>query len=174
MKTKFKNVLLLALISFVVTATSCTKKETTKTTFDAADLAGTWKGDFEKSWEVSKDDFMADTIRGEDAYPKDKSAKEKIVRQEIEPIVSGMVCEFGNDGKFKGQVMGDKLRGKYEAAKEDSNSFAVTVSLPTRKRPYQKNPTPERKLKLEIEFLNQDLILVRIDNVAIAYTRSKN
>ncbi|MEZ6009956.1 MAG: hypothetical protein R3F05_19655 [Planctomycetota bacterium] len=46
-------------------------------------LVGTWGVDFEASWVLSRDAFLADTIRGAAAYPDDPEEKARIVQDEM-------------------------------------------------------------------------------------------
>jgi len=102
-------------------------------------LVGTWGGDFEASWALSKAGFLADTMRGADAYPDDPAEKERMVREEMKPLIEGLRHTYTADGKLSKAMMGQTAEGDYE----------VTTAAPPR---FTVQENAGRKMTVTIEF----------------------
>lgn len=98
----------------------------------AKDLIGQWQGDFDATWTLSKEAFLKDTLRGTDAYPDDPAERERIIREEIRPIISGMRWNFQEAGKVAATMMGEDADGEYEVLSTEGQVMTVKTSVGTR------------------------------------------
>ncbi len=137
-RPSFAFVIAAAVVSFV----GCAKDPSSLT---AADLVGRWRADFDASWSRSKEGFLKDTLRGSAAYSKDPAEKEKQVRDEMKPIVDGIVHEYGADGSLKKTAMGQEMAGRY----------TVTAKAPS----FEVEETAGKKQQATITFEHADSIL---------------
>lgn len=141
--------------------------------FQLSDLHGKWVGDFDTTWTLSGHLFLKDTLRGESAYPKDVKERTKIVKKEIEPIISNMAYTFNSTKAFHGSVQGTKIEGNYSATQENDNAFKVLVKIPGRDSIDSKRKSPDRQLKMEIKMVSKDSVQITLDGTTIAFIRSK-
>ena len=154
------------------------KSETKQATNDppqvcsAEDLVGQWKGDFEKSWEVNRKLFLADTLRGEDAYPKDEAEREKVIRKEIAPMIEKLGYAFQKDGNFVNtDSYGFESKGTYKVLSDADNLVKVECLIPSLRKPIGKIKRSPRKIELEIEFFDIDNIRIRFEGVDMILNR---
>lgn len=163
--TRFVVLNLFVLMSLCV---GC-QREPAKKLFNDADLVGQWKGDFDETWKVSKSAFMKDTLRGEDAYPKDPAEKEKVVRQEVEPIINNMAYDFRFDGTFSVDINGIKDEGKYRVEEKGDNTFTVILSVETPSGKDEKPGSVETEMKFTI--LDLETIDIFYNETSIIFKR---
>lgn len=165
-QTTFCSLALLICLGF----TGC---PTTQSDFSAENLNGHWKGNFEKTWKISKAEFMKDTLRGENAYPKDQAEKEKIVKGEVEPLIGQMEYLFTGDNEFQVLMDGrEQASGTFEFEKTSNRQLKLEMATTPKKSRFSKDgKTNSRKVNLEVKFQNRDSIEVTMQGVTIVYDR---
>lgn len=107
-------------------------------------LVGTWEVDFESTWNKSRDAFMADTMRGADAYPDDVKEKATIVKGEMEKLFGGGIYTFGAKGTASMTMGGESKEGTYKVNSQEGNKLDINLEGLLRAKAY------------EVEFLAQD------------------
>ncbi len=141
--------------------------------FSAKDLNGHWKGNLEKSWKISKDDFMKDTLRGEDAYPSDEAEKAEIVKKEFASIINNMEYRFSSENEFEVFNNGQsQASGTYKSERQEDGTLKLTLTTTPKENRFSKDgKTSSRTVELSIKFDNRKSIQLTMEGVTIAFDR---
>lgn len=111
-------------------------------------LVGTWIVDFDRTWDLSRDAFMKDTLRGAGAYPDDEAEKVAIVRREMEEFLAGKGFAVGSANEIS-TTIGDSASGSCEVLAAEGTTIRLSVDL-------------GRKQEMDVEFIERDLVRWRI------------
>lgn len=92
-------------------------------------LTGRWGVDFEASWALSRDAFLADTIRGASAYPDDPEEKARIVKDEMREALGDLAWTYAADGTAS-MTMGERTgEGTYDVRHLDGPRMTILSAV---------------------------------------------
>ncbi len=119
------NFLRLTFLTLLLLLSSCDSSVTASKDL----LHGTWQADFNKSWGISKEAFMKDTMRGAGGYPKDPAQREAAIRKETEDLLQSMRLTFAADGTATMAAMGRDVKGTFEVTGTEKNQLTIKVNV---------------------------------------------
>lgn len=123
-----------AVLALLLLPCACSEPTADKPVDAKSQIEGKWVCDFDKTWEMSKRQFLEQKRRhntrllGRIANTGQQGTRwEAEVREEVRSLASGLTIEFKKDGRFRFAAASQSLSGTYQVKSVTSSRIIVRM-----------------------------------------------